>query len=167
MRAALSVFDGRGDASKVIRCYLRESRSWKEAKVIYGFSPLAHEPDWLGSDWPQEKILAFPRIQGSEMAFFTAAGPAGLLSGTHGILEPGEKSPAPPPNLILVPGLAFDQKGGRLGRNRGYYDRFLEKHPSAATIGIGFSWQLVPAVPVEPHDIRLASVLTDEGFSAP
>ena len=166
MRQALSVFDGRAAASEKIQRLLREAKTWREAKVIYGFSPLPVEPDWLGCDWPPDKTLAFPRICGHEMAFFTASSPAQLLTGTHGILEPQGHTPAPPPDLILVPGLAFDPTGARLGRNRGYYDRFLAQ-TLAKTLGLAFAFQIVPHVPMEPHDIHLGNILTETGLAAP
>ena len=100
------------------------------------------------------------------MAFFTASSPTQLLTGTHGILEPQGHTPAPPPDLILVPGLAFDPTGARLGRNRGYYDRFLAKTP-AKTLGLAFAFQILPHVPMEPHDIHLRAILTETGLTAP
>jgi 5-formyltetrahydrofolate cyclo-ligase len=61
--------------------------------------------------------------------------------------------------LILVPGVAFDLHGGRLGRGKGYYDRLL-KELRGTTCGVAFDQQVVEAIPVEPHDVRLDHVLT-------
>ncbi len=57
--------------------------------------------------------------------------------------------------LIIVPGLAFDQRGNRLGFGAGYYDSFLGKHPDALKVGVGLPFQLIEQVPVEKHDIAL------------
>ncbi len=66
--------------------------------------------------------------------------------------------------LVIVPGLAFDTKGNRLGRGKGYYDKLLNQIPWARTIGICFSHQLVGHVPVEGHDVTLNSICTPEGI---
>ena len=60
----------------------------------------------------------------------------------------------------MVPGVAFDPKGNRLGRGRGYYDRFLSQHPDVPTIGICFDFQLVEKVPTDPNDIQMDAVLS-------
>lgn len=87
-----------------------------------------------------------------------------LRPGAYGILEPGPETPCIAPekiDLILVPGLAFDKKGHRLGRGKGYYDRFLSK-TTGKTIGVcGY---LLPQVPVEPHDKRMDAVVTDKNI---
>ena len=65
-------------------------------------------------------------------------------------------------DIILVPGLAFDRHGGRLGRGRGYFDRlFATPEVRAQRIGICFEDQIVDAVPVEPHDARMQMIVTD------
>ena len=65
-------------------------------------------------------------------------------------------------DCILVPGLAFDKAGNRLGRGLGLYDRFLGKlAPGVAKIGLAYAFQIVPAVPTEECDQRLDLVLTD------
>ncbi len=64
-------------------------------------------------------------------------------------------------DLIIVPGLGFDRKGGRLGRGLGCFDRFLEKTAKARKIGIAFRKQLLKKTPVEKHDVRMDLVITD------
>lgn len=63
-------------------------------------------------------------------------------------------------DLIIVPGLAFDRQGYRMGYGAGYYDEFLAQHPQAYTVGICYPFQLVKKVPTEPHDVQLADVLS-------
>lgn len=90
-----------------------------------------------------------------------------LAPGALGILEPGPhtRSCAPSePECYLVPALAFDEKGYRLGRGGGFYDRLLSSlTPETATIGLAFSFQVLPAVPLEPHDRAVQTILTEEG----
>jgi len=68
------------------------------------------------------------------------------------------------PSLVLVPGLAFNRSGGRLGYGAGFYDRWLSAHP-ARTIGVCFEAQLVDDLPLEPHDHPLDAVLTERGWA--
>lgn len=62
-------------------------------------------------------------------------------------------------DIILVPGLAFTQKGDRLGFGAGYYDTFLENHPEAMKIGVAYPFQVLDHVPTEAHDVRLDKVI--------
>jgi 5-formyltetrahydrofolate cyclo-ligase len=73
----------------------------------------------------------------------------------------------PPEELdwILVPGLAFDTSGGRLGFGRGYYDALLERAPRALRVGAGFAWQVVAQVPLAPHDQKLDFILADRAHA--
>ena len=71
-------------------------------------------------------------------------------------------------DLVLVPGLAFDARGGRLGRGAGFYDRFLAAlPPRAVACGAGFQFQVVGLVPTEAHDVRLGALLTETQFVTP
>ncbi len=67
-------------------------------------------------------------------------------------------------DLVVVPGLAFDTAGRRLGQGHGFYDRFLfVLGGTAVTVGLAFSWQLVPEVPVDPWDVPVGAVVTENG----
>jgi 5-formyltetrahydrofolate cyclo-ligase len=89
-----------------------------------------------------------------------------LVKGAFGILEPPKENPVLLPealDLILVPGLAFDRKMGRLGYGGGFYDRFLAK-TKALKIGVAFSFQIVDQLPQDPLDQKVDLILTEEGF---
>ena len=91
---------------------------------------------------------------------------AGLIAGRHGIREPAADVSAVPPgeiDLVLVPGLAFDEAGRRLGRGAGYYDRFLAPL-SVATVGVAFELQLVPEVPAGSGDVPVGAIVTERRF---
>lgn len=78
--------------------------------------------------------------------------------GLYGILEPMDKRyiDVKKIDLVIVPGIAFDKKGNRLGRGKGYYDRFLKCLPKTTRrIGLAFDFQILPSLPTQPHDIRL------------
>ena len=86
-----------------------------------------------------------------------------LQVGAYGVREPGADCPVvpfPALDFILVPGLAFTPSGMRLGRGKGFFDRLLSHVPNAVSCGVGFDEQVVPTIPVEPHDMALAHLLT-------
>jgi len=87
---------------------------------------------------------------------------AEMLPGRFGIHEPAPHcniADSKQLDLVLVPGLAFDRHGFRLGRGKGYYDRLLAA-VSGTTCGVAFDIQLISTMPVEPHDVRLNCILT-------
>jgi len=87
---------------------------------------------------------------------------AKLQKGPYGIWEPVVKKPFPGENLslVIVPGLAFNKKGNRLGRGKGYYDRFLSSIPSKVTsIGLAFDFQILPSIPSTPTDVSVDKVI--------
>lgn len=84
-----------------------------------------------------------------------------LIMGRFGIPEPDPGRPAMRPGLVLVPLLAFDRSGGRLGAGAGFFDRTLTALAPICAIGLAFAEQEVEEVPAEPHDVRLHAVATD------
>jgi len=83
------------------------------------------------------------------------------------VLVPPRSAPATPlaeGDLVIVPGVAFDLAGRRLGRGGGHYDRMLAIRGGATTLGVGFDLQRVAEVPVGPLDVAMDAVLTDQGL---
>ncbi len=159
--------------SQAILAGLHQWKLWQQAQSIAAFAALPGEPNLL-APWPQGKKIALPRIKiprstgvppvNSEMSFHFVTDPSALVVGTYGILEPPpEAEPAGCAfDIILVPGLAFDRQGGRLGRGSGFYDRFLAT-VRGVRIGVCFDEQIVDEVPSEPHDSRVDFLLSPEG----
>ena len=88
--------------------------------------------------------------------------PADLSPGRFNVLEPKAGCPSVPLNqldLVFVPGVAFDFNGRRLGRGKGFYDRLLAE-VRGYKCGVAFEVQVIAAVPEEPHDVRVDSILT-------
>ncbi len=110
--------------------------------------------------------LALPVMQGKGQPLVMRRWVIGdpLIAGTWGIKEPGPNAPEVEPEIVLVPLLAFDKRGYRLGYGGGFYDRTLEKlrreNPKLIAIGLGFDELEVDAVPHDDHDQRLNWVLT-------
>lgn len=93
--------------------------------------------------------------------------PAVLVAGTFDVPEPlGHESPANAADIqaVIVPMLAYDPEGNRLGYGAGYYDRFLSRHPHLTKIGIAFSCQQVEAIPTDCNDIRMDYIVTEKGI---
>jgi 5-formyltetrahydrofolate cyclo-ligase len=85
-----------------------------------------------------------------------------IISGKFGVREPAASCAEMPLNqfdLVLVPGMAFDLSGHRLGRGRGFYDRLLA-NVSGIKCGVGYDFQLLEKIPTEPHDARVDFILT-------
>lgn len=106
----------------------------------------------------------YPRVRGDDLHFHHVADPAtGLKPGMLGIREPSPDQPlvtVAEIDAFFCPGLAFDSRGGRLGRGRGYYDRLLARsRPDALKIGVCFPWQMVPDTFPQGHDIQMDEVI--------
>ena len=113
--------------------------------------------------WADGKRVAVPKILGREMAFLWLESFDGLVESDFGIPEPAADGPQAddPSALVLVPGLAFDRRGPRVGYGGGYYDRFLEREPGHPLIALCYDFQVVGRLAEESHDIPVHLVLTD------
>lgn len=86
-----------------------------------------------------------------------------LQPAPFGLMEPKPSAALLGPEkieLIIIPGVAFDEKGNRLGHGKGYYDRFLSKTPNKFKLGLAYDFQLVPEIPTEEHDVKMNGLLT-------
>lgn len=151
-----------GPATASVRPVLDPWPVWRAAKRVAAFVPLRDEPPFL-EPWPSGKLFAFPRIDGERLDFRWVESPADLVPGSFGILEPPPGAEvASGFDLVLVPGLAFDRLGRRLGRGRGFYDRFLiTLPPEVPTAGVCPGFRLVSAVPTKSHDVAVRYVVTE------
>jgi 5-formyltetrahydrofolate cyclo-ligase len=155
-------------ASALICSRLEGQPIWRSARSVLLFASLPDEPDV----WPlvhralaEGKRVALPRfsstIEGYE-ACQVRDPVADIRMGQFGIREPGMECPAVPLNeldVLLVPGVAFDLCGRRLGRGKGFYDRWLAT-AQGTTCGVAFEEQIVSEVPTERHDLHLSCILT-------
>lgn len=111
------------------------------------------------------KSCYFPRVEGADMAFHQVRAWSELVSGKYGILAPHPSSVVLAPeefDLLVVPGVAFDRHGHRLGRGKGFYDRYLPR-VGGCHIGACFDSCVVETLPHEPHDARIHLLVTESG----
>ena len=167
-RAALPVAE-RAAASRAAAGIVEATRAWRAARVVALYAPVGAEVDTaelVERALRAGKRLAWPILRPSGLALeFATCAPADLVAGPAGTREPPPlASPAPLEELdmVVVPGVAFDEEGHRLGRGRGHYDATLRLLPERATrVGLAFELQVVPSVPCEPHDVRLDAIATE------
>jgi 5-formyltetrahydrofolate cyclo-ligase len=137
--------------------------------IVSGFMPLGSEVNPLPLMRrlaEQGARLALPAVTGRGVPLVMRAWAFGepLSSGVWGIREPGAEAPEVEPDVLLVPLLAFDRAGRRLGYGGGYYDRtlaLLRARRPVAAVGVGSAAQEVPCVPATPRDALLDLVLTE------
>ncbi len=106
-----------------------------------------------------------PRSTSGGGLAFAAARSDSLVRGAFGIAEPGAAAEVVASHdiaVVMVPALAVDPAGGRLGWGNGYYDRWLATAPHVLKVGVVFDFQLVCELPVEAHDVPLDFVVTDQ-----
>lgn len=118
--------------------------------------------------------LYFPRFEDNGFSFRQVARLDALVPGRYGLIEPTKdetKLSNAEVTLALIPGLAFDAAGGRIGRGNGGYDTWLSelrtKNPAAKVWGIALDCQMVTTVPREPHDQAMDGIVTPRGFIDP
>lgn len=146
---------------------IQKLETFKKARVIMHFWSL---PDEIPTHecvqkWALDKQILLPVIAGNNLIIKMFEGVGNMQPDSqYHIPEPtGETIIDPKPDIIILPGVAFDSKCNRLGRGKGFYDRFLAKHQlSALLIGVAFDEQLVPEVPTEAHDFKLDMVVTSK-----
>jgi len=155
-------------ASCQICACLRQQAVWKSAGSILFFAPMPGEPDiWplLEESLLARKTVALPRFSPATNTYLAARIQnleQDLRRGQFGIREPTMACAEFPLNqldLVLVPGVAFDLQGHRLGRGKGYYDRLLAA-VRGVKCGVAFDEQMVAAVPVGPQDVQVDCIVT-------
>jgi 5-formyltetrahydrofolate cyclo-ligase len=152
----------RAAASAAVCKRLRASKEFRSADSILMYAPLPDELDVLPL-MTDEKRFCFPRYQANRLYAAARVESAGaLVPGKFGILEPASDATeilVDEIALVILPGVAFDANCRRLGRGRGFYDRWLIEI-AGHKMGVGFDHQLIDAVPCEAHDVHLDAVVT-------
>jgi len=153
------------EKSKIIKKKLFSSEEYQQAKTVSFFVSFSSEVDThdMIKEALKEKEVCVPVVQGDYMVLSKINGFGDLdKQGKYGILEPSSVIEVDKElvDLIIVPGVAFDRRGYRIGYGRGYYDKVL-KDFNGKTIGLAFSLQIVDSIPAEEHDIKVDRVITE------
>ena len=145
----------------------------ESARTILLYHGMDTEPDTvrlLPPLWDTGKRVCLPRcLPGNQMEARLVQRDSTLIRHPYGMPEPGLDCPLIPPgqiDLVLVPGLAFDRSGGRLGRGGGYYDRWLAGF-SGVTAALCRDGLLMESIPRLPHDLGVNLVVTETGLYGP
>ena len=161
------------DAAEAVALRLAQELALPAAALVAGYWPLAGELD------PRPAMqrlaaaghgLALPRMAGraAPLAFHAWAWGEPLRQGGFAVMQPDPERPRVTPAVVLVPLLAFDGRGHRLGYGKGYYDRSLRVLRAAGAarraIGLAFALQEVPEVPAAPFDEPLDAIVTEHGL---
>lgn len=157
------------EAGPALAEVFRRSISLRARTVVAGYFPIADEIDvrpLLRRLRDDGHAIALPRVvrEGTPLAFAPWREADALLAGPHGTRQPPESAGTAYPDVVIVPMLAFDRSGFRLGYGGGYYDRTLaalRRERAVMAIGIAFAAQEVPSVPHDEHDHRLDWVVTE------
>lgn len=168
MKAKRKNFGDKEGASKKIFSHLVNSPFYKESKNICAYMSAFGEVETgeiLRHALSIGKGVCVP-VSGEDLSLKLSKTDGEFIRGLYGIKEPVHPDfvDFSFPDLILVPGLAFSEKGDRLGFGKGYYDRFLSE-AKGLKVGLCYGFQIVPSLPSEPHDVRLDAVITESGVT--
>lgn len=145
-----------------------EIRKASTLMVYVSFGSEVATDDLIRWGWEEGKriVVPFCRPEGREMIACQIDGFDELEKGRYGIRAPiaGRLRPVSSGDIgaVLVPAVAFDRRGYRVGYGGGYYDRFLPAAPQAAKIGAAFACQIMEEIPVGPYDVKMDCVVTEE-----
>ncbi|MDR0573053.1 MAG: 5-formyltetrahydrofolate cyclo-ligase [Tannerella sp.] len=152
------------DLSRKIGDRLVQTDAFQKAKCIALYYAMEDEVQTSGliEEWFATKKIVLPVISGETIDFFTYTGKNNLMKGIWGISEPVSTELISPEDidLFIIPGIAFDHKCNRMGRGKGYYDRYLAGI-NKPTIGLCFDFQLFEQIPAEIHDKKMMLVITE------
>ena len=153
--------------SRVLADRLFAAEQYRQCKSLYAYLSFNQEvrtSPIIERAWADGKRVAVPKVVGNEMVFIWIDSFDNLApQGAYNITEPIEDGPVADDAtaLVLMPGLAFDREGRRVGYGGGYYDRFLEKEPDHPLVALCYDFQLVDHLEVEAHDVPVDVVITD------
>ncbi|HEY8341871.1 MAG TPA: 5-formyltetrahydrofolate cyclo-ligase [Calditerricola sp.] len=162
----------RAAASRRICSTVASLDAWRDAEAVMLYAAFGSEVNvdtLMALAWRANKKVLLPRVEKAERRIrpYRVDGWDVLVPGTYGIREPDPTRCAlwtGPIDAVIVPGVAFDGRGGRMGYGAGYYDRFLTGPADGAVrVAVAFACQVVDAVPLEPHDAPMHCLVTEDG----
>ena len=150
--------------SRVLGALFADTEAYQNAKAIYGYLPYNQEVrtvPMLEQAIRDGKRVAVPKVFGEEMKFLWLDDLDRVEKGYSGIPEPIDDGPVAddPRALVLMPGLAFDREGHRIGYGGGFYDKFLAAEPEHPTVALCYDFQVLDHLETEEFDIPVDLVL--------
>ncbi len=144
---------------------LFETDVYRQASVVALYAPIHNEVltvELFRSARQGGKKVCYPRVNGESLEFLVVEQESGLVPGAFGVAEPIGTTivPLEELDLVVVPGIAFDRSGYRLGYGRGYYDRAFGFTRRAVLAGLAYDFQIVDELPTEEHDVHLDLLVT-------
>lgn len=151
-------------ASEKLCQMFAQTEQYQNAATVYGYLPYNQEVrtvPLLEKALADGKRVAVPKVYGDEMRFIYITDLAQVEKGYAGIPEPVADGPVADDKtaLVLMPGLAFDPKGHRIGYGGGYYDKFLAAEPDHPTVALCYDFQMLPELKTDDYDIPVDLVL--------
>jgi 5-formyltetrahydrofolate cyclo-ligase len=158
--------------SKVIQERLLSLSEFKKSSIVGCYSAIGSEVDTsiiASHVLIQGKVLAYPRVLGmGKMEFRAVSDPMlDLTLGKYSILEPLESCKLIEPDLLIVPAIAWDEHGYRIGYGKGYYDRYMKSRSShvyktSVYIGLAYDFQVISSIPHTIHDAKVDIIVTEK-----
>ena len=141
-----------------------ESDAYRACRTLYGYLPYNQEVRTvpiLAQALADGKQVAVPKVYGDDMKFIVLADLTQVSKGYAGIPEPIADAPVAEDEtaLVLMPGLAFDPQGHRIGYGGGFYDKFLSREPNHPTLALCYEFQMVEHLETEEFDIPVDTVI--------
>ena len=173
MRATLGEFSGDERRASSLRAIERlvQLDAYRHASTVMVFLPLPSEVDTTAivlRAFQSGQTVCAPKVDWGRRDMHAveiqSMADEGFAVDDHGVRSPRDGRPVLPAtiDMVIVPGLAFDDAGRRLGRGGGFYDRFLSRlRRSATAVGLAYDRQIVAEVPIEPGDVSVDLVVTD------
>ncbi|MCQ2606554.1 MAG: 5-formyltetrahydrofolate cyclo-ligase [Bacteroidales bacterium] len=144
---------------------IENTEKFQNSNIILWFWSLPDEVNThdIIQKWAQKKTILLPKVVGEKLELYQFTDIDSMVIGEFGISEPTGKvfTDYKKIDLCIIPGLAFDKEGGRMGRGKGFYDRFLPQ-TNCHKMGICFPWQIVSKIDCAPWDIRMDEVVSCE-----
>jgi 5-formyltetrahydrofolate cyclo-ligase len=155
--------------SRRIQEYLLATAEFSMAGTVALYSPVRGEvlTNLLAEDAHRlGKRLVFPRMRGRQLELVEVASREEFTPGLFSVPEPAGATVVAirEVDLLVVPGVVFDRAGHRIGYGKGFYDRLLHGADHVCKAGIAFDFQLVEALPVEAHDVRMDLLVTESNL---
>lgn len=156
------------EASQGILEKIIVAEEFELCKQLFLYAPLGNEIDMSKLFYfakENGKAIGFPKVMSKEeILFYRVQELNELEAGKFGLLEPNSQwvMECSKLTLMIIPGIAFDLQGYRIGFGAGYYDRYLSKNSPLATFGVAYSWQVFDQIPKEEYDLALTRIITEK-----